>query len=142
MKLSASASEQGAVANSPILAPDLVLYLYQLYKLRLAGADAVLLLAGALAEKDLRYLTKIAKSLGLGVFVTVTTEAQMEAMTEFLDGLILSNRDLETFLVDETGKQVPDLLDGDAMKAWREKFVGGKVLVEGRVGAIGDGAGR
>jgi indole-3-glycerol phosphate synthase len=140
-------SVRGAVANSPILASDLVLYPYQLYKLRLAGADAVTLLAGALAEKDLRYLTKIAKSLGLGVFVTVTTEVQMEAVTEVLDdasldGLILSNRDLETFLVDETGKQVLDLLDGDAMKAWREKFVGGKVLVEGRVGAIGDGAGR
>jgi len=145
-KLEHVTSVRGTVAN-PILASDLVLYPYQLYKLRLAGADAVTLLAGALAEKDLRYLTKIAKSLGLGVFVSVTTEVQVEAVTEVLDdasvdGLILSNRDLEIFLVDEIGQQVLGLLDSDAMKAWREKFVRGKVLVEGQVGAIGGDAWR
>mmetsp|Transcript_60489 Transcript_60489/g.71839 ORF Transcript_60489/g.71839 Transcript_60489/m.71839 type:complete len:116 (+) Transcript_60489:924-1271(+) len=74
-------------------------------------------------------------------------EVQVEAVTEVLDdasvdGLILSNRDLEIFLVDEIGQQVLGLLDSDAMKAWREKFVRGKVLVEGQVGAIGGDAWR
>jgi indole-3-glycerol phosphate synthase len=49
-KLDHITSMRVAIANSPILASDLVLYLYQLYKLHLAGADAVSFLSGALAE--------------------------------------------------------------------------------------------
>jgi indole-3-glycerol phosphate synthase len=91
-------SEDGVVVP-PILASDLLLYPYQLYKLQLAGADAVNLFGGALAAKDLMYLAKIASSLKIQTLVTVTSEVQLRGLTVLppgtLDGVIVSNRELE-----------------------------------------------
>jgi indole-3-glycerol phosphate synthase len=133
-------SEEGMVAP-PILASDLILYPYQLYKLHLAGADAVNLLGGALAGKDLSYLTKIAASLKLQVLVTVTSVVQTEAVCTLpkgsIHGLIVSNRELEDFSFDTSGQQVLDLLKSDAVAKFRS--IHGEtipVLAEGRVGMI------
>ena len=82
----------------PILASDLLLYPYQLYKLRLAGADTVNLIAAALAPKDLLYLTKIAASLQLQTLITVTSEVQLRAVAKMapgaINGVIVSNREV------------------------------------------------
>jgi len=127
----------------PILASDLLLYPYQLYKLRLAGADAVYLVAAVLEGKDFLYLAKIANSLNLQTVVTVTSEVQIEALTELLSPgnvncLVLSNRDLETFGYDESGEQALNLLKSSALDSFKEKH-GSEVLilVEGRIG-VGD----
>lgn len=133
-------SEDGIVVP-PILASDLLLYPYQLYKLRLAGADAVSLVGGALASKDLKYLIKIASSLQLQTLVTVASEVQIRALmdiSEGIDGLIITNRELEDFSFDMTGEQALRLLKSDALK----EFLASRddefpVLVEGRVGIIG-----
>jgi indole-3-glycerol phosphate synthase len=102
------ASSKAALENSaddgvvvpPILASDLLLYPYQLYKIRLAGADAVNLFAGALAAKDLVYLSKIATSLRIQTLLTVSSVAQIENMhilpPKGIDGLIVSNREVRT----------------------------------------------
>jgi indole-3-glycerol phosphate synthase len=132
---------QDGVVVPPILASDLVLYPYQLYKLRLAGADAVNLFVGALAAKDLTYLTKIASSLQLQVLVTVTSEVQLRTVLTLgtaIDGIIVSNRELEDFSFDMSGKQAIRVLRSDALVELRAKH-GNKnlpVLVEGRVGTI------
>ena len=134
------ATEDG-VEVPPILASDLILYPYQLYKLRLAGADAVNLLGGALASKDLLYLTKIAASIQIQCLVTCTSEVQIEALLNLskgsIHGLILSNRDLEDFSFDMTGRRVLNLLKSNALVRLREHH-GDKLLVlaEGRVGLI------
>jgi indole-3-glycerol phosphate synthase len=132
-------SEDGVVVP-PILASDLLLYPYQLYKLRLAGADAVNLIGGALASKDLIYLSKIASALQLQTLVTVTSEAQVQSLGVIksgLDGIIISNRQLEDFLFDTTGNQALTILKSDALRELKaargEDF---PVLVEGRVGLI------
>lgn len=134
------ASDDGIVVP-PILASDLILYPYQLYRLQLAGADAVNLVAGALASKDLLYLTKIASSLQLQALVTVTTERQIEVINQLpsgcVKGLIVSNRELEDFGFDMTGQQALDLLKCGALQAFYEKHgADTPVLVEGRVGII------
>ena len=134
-------SHQDGVEVPPILASDLILYPYQLYKLRLAGADAVNLLGGALASKDLLYLTKIAASIQIQCLVTCTSEVQIEALLNLskgsIHGLILSNRDLEDFSFDMTGRRVLNLLKSNALVRLREHH-GDKLLVlaEGRVGLI------
>jgi indole-3-glycerol phosphate synthase len=125
----------------PILASDLILYPYQLYKMRLAGTDAVNLVGGALASKDMLYLTKIASSLQIQVLVTVTSEVQIESLLQLskggINGLIVSNRELEDFSFDLTGQQALDLLNSSAMVKFREHFGDDlPVLVEGRVGLI------
>lgn len=133
--------EENFVSGPPILASDLLLYPYQLYKMRLAGADAVNLLAAPLEKKDLVYLTKIAASLQMQTFVTVSSEKQVDSLSILpsgsLDGLIVSNRDLEDFSFDMTGKQALRILKSDALKAFLEKHGDeAPVFVEGRVGII------
>ncbi|KAL7435292.1 hypothetical protein ACHAXM_004624 [Skeletonema potamos] len=141
-------SDDGVVAP-PVLASDLLLYPYQLYKLRMAGADAVTLVVGALESKDLLYLTKIASTIQLQVLASVTSEVQIEMLTKLGPGsihaLVVSNRELETFDFDESGEQALSLLKSEALQSFREKH-GSDVpfLVEGRVGIIerdGDNAG-
>jgi len=134
----ATDGEEGMVAP-PILASDLILYPYQLYKLYLAGADAVNIIVGALAGKDLLYLSKIASSLKLSVVASVTSEVQIRALSKLsggVDAISLSNRNLETFAFDNTGAQVLDLLNSDALKEYKEKNPDTVVLAEGRVGII------
>mmetsp|Transcript_985 Transcript_985/g.1340 ORF Transcript_985/g.1340 Transcript_985/m.1340 type:complete len:347 (+) Transcript_985:217-1257(+) len=135
------APDDDGVVLPPILASDLVLYPYQLYKLSLCGADAVNLVGGALASKDLLYLTKISSSLGFQVLVTVTSTVQIEALIKLskgsVDGLILSNRELEDFSFDMSGRQVLDLLKSDSLKKFKEHHGENvPVLAEGRIGII------
>jgi indole-3-glycerol phosphate synthase len=93
-------SEDGVVVP-PILASDLLLYPYQLYKMRLAGADAVNLVVGALAAKDLLYLTKIAATLQMQTLAMVTSNAQVKKLSILpegsVSGLIVSNREVRRF---------------------------------------------
>jgi indole-3-glycerol phosphate synthase len=133
-------SEDGVIVP-PLLASDLLLYPYQLYKLSLAGADAVNLIVGALAAKDLVYLTKIAASLKLQKLATVTSAVQLEALAALpkgsIDAVIISNRELEDFSFDETGNQAIKLLTSDALQKVKQTHGDGlPVLVEGRVGLI------
>jgi indole-3-glycerol phosphate synthase len=136
-------SEDGVVVP-PVLAMDLILYPYQLYKLRLAGADAISLIAGALAAKDLLYLSKIAASLQFQVFVKVTSEVQMRAVMVLekgsIHGIIFSNRLLEDYMYDLTGNQALSLLRSDTFKKLKERHGDIQLLVQGRVGLIGDDA--
>ena len=131
-------SEDGVIAP-PILASDLILYPYQLYKMQLAGADAVNLMVGALESKDLKYLSKIAASLKLQTLAMVTSVTQLERLdvVDDLNGIIVSNRELEDFSFDETGDQALQLLQSDALKALKAKH-DDKLLVfaEGRIGLI------
>jgi indole-3-glycerol phosphate synthase len=138
---SKAALEMSSPDGPPIMASDLLLYPYQLYKLSLAGADAVNLIVGALAGKDLVYLTKIASSLKLQTFVSVTSPAQIKALDVVaaggVDGLIASNRELEDFSFDMTGQQALDILKSDELKEFKEKHGSDiPVFVEGRVGII------
>jgi indole-3-glycerol phosphate synthase len=122
---------------SRILATDLVLYPYQLYQLRRAGADAVTLLVGALATRqDLVYLEKIAASLQLTVLWTVTSAVQLARVPAPCAGVVVSNRQLEDFGLDATGAQALALLRSDALRALREQSPDVLVLVEGGVGTI------
>lgn len=130
--------DEGIVAP-PIIASDLILYPYQLYKLRLAGADAVRLVAGALESKDLLYLTKIAQSLNMQTILSVASEKQIKSITSLTPGsvsaIVVSNRELEDFSFDATGEQALSLLRSDALKDFLATH-DSPVFVEGRVGMI------
>lgn len=103
-KVVIESSSDDEVSAPPILASDLLLYPYQLYKMRLAGADAVNLIVGALATKDLVYLTKIASSLQMQSMLTVTSAAQVENLNvlsaKTVNGLIVSNRNVSQMAAD------------------------------------------
>jgi indole-3-glycerol phosphate synthase len=86
----------------PLLCKDFILSPYQLYQARAAGADAALLIATILGDKDLGYLLKVARSLGLAALVEVHDAEEMERVLR-LEGVPMigiNNRDLSTFHTD------------------------------------------
>ncbi len=86
----------------PILCKDFILMPYQLYQARASGADAALLIAAILSDQDLKYLGKVAFSLGLSVLVEVHDSKELERVLNLkMFKLIgINNRDLTTFEID------------------------------------------
>lgn len=94
----------------PLLCKDFIIYPYQIYRARVHGADAVLLIAAILSDKDLQYFLKITAALGMTALIEVHTAAELERVLT-LDGVALlgiNNRNLEDFSVDL--KTTEDLL--------------------------------
>ena len=98
----------------PLLRKDFTLDAYQIDEARVAGADAVLLIAAALAPAELARLREHAVNLGLDVLVEVHDEAELDAAKAAGADLIgINNRDLETFHTDlavteRLAKRVPE----------------------------------
>ncbi|BAU15152.1 indole-3-glycerol-phosphate synthase [Leptolyngbya sp. NIES-3755] len=91
-----------AVVDLPLLCKDFVVYPYQMYWARLHGADAVLLIAAILPDKDLQYFLKIVKTIGMTALIEVHTLEELDRVL-VLDGVTLvgiNNRNLKTFEVD------------------------------------------
>ncbi|PTX59910.1 indole-3-glycerol phosphate synthase [Melghirimyces profundicolus] len=85
----------------PVLRKDFILEPIQLWESRLAGADAVLLIASLLEEDRLRTLVREAKATGLEVLLEVHEEEELsKALAAEPDVLGINNRDLRTFVTD------------------------------------------
>ncbi len=94
------AAVRGAVAM-PLLRKDFVIDAYQVDEARVAGADAVLLIAAALAKGELASLRARAEALGLCALVEVHDEAELDAALASGARVIgINNRDLRTFETD------------------------------------------
>lgn len=84
----------------PLLRKDFIFDAYQVFEARFAGADAILLIAAALAPDILRELHALALLLGMAPLVEVHREEELEtALT--CDPLLIgiNNRDLSDFSV-------------------------------------------
>jgi indole-3-glycerol phosphate synthase len=85
----------------PLLRKDFVVDPYQLYEARVAGADAVLLIAAALDVPELIDLAGLSFELGLEPLVEVHTAAELEKALECSGRVIgINNRNLHTFHTD------------------------------------------
>ena len=85
----------------PILRKDFIFDPYQIIEARVAGADAVLLIASLLPGNRLRDLRLKAEKLGMNALVEVHDEAQLEhALASGAKVIGVNNRDLRTFTVD------------------------------------------
>ncbi|MEX2252945.1 MAG: indole-3-glycerol phosphate synthase TrpC [Thermoleophilaceae bacterium] len=85
----------------PLLRKDFTLDPYQLYEAKAAGADAVLLVVGALDPHDLGTLHGIAADLDLDAMVEISTEDELElALSVDAEVIGINNRNLEDFTVD------------------------------------------
>ena len=85
----------------PLLCKEFVIYPYQIYFARAKGADAVLLIAAILENKDLNYFIKITKALGMTPLVEVHTLDELDrvlSLTE-IELIGINNRNLEDFSV-------------------------------------------
>jgi indole-3-glycerol phosphate synthase len=85
----------------PLLRKDFILDTYQLVEARLAGADAVLLIAECLDDCNLRKLHNEAIELGLTPLVEFYEEPNLDRVLAAGAQLVgVNNRDLRTFQVD------------------------------------------
>ena len=91
-----------AHTDLPLLCKDFIISPYQIYKARLSGADAILLIAAILKDSDLIYLKKIADQLKLDVLVEVHDRKEMDRVLSLNSFKLvgINNRDLKTFQTD------------------------------------------
>ena len=83
----------------PILRKDFVIDEYQLIEAKSIGADAVLLIAECLEEKQLASLAQQAKALGLEILMEVHSADQLGKFVAVVVAVGVNNRDLTTFNV-------------------------------------------
>jgi indole-3-glycerol phosphate synthase len=88
------------VVSLPLLRKDFIIDPYQVYEARLYGADAILLIAGALKTKALTELLSLTHSVGMSAIVEVHSEEELEKALLAESRIIgINNRDLNTFNV-------------------------------------------
>jgi indole-3-glycerol phosphate synthase len=88
--------------NLPLLCKEFIIYPYQIFLARSKGADAVLLIAAILSDRDLQYFVKIIQTLGMTALVEVHTPAELEQVLniEGVNLIGINNRNLEDFSLD------------------------------------------
>lgn len=86
----------------PLLCKEFIINPYQIYKARVAGADAVLLIAAILPDQKLQEFLYLIHSLGMNALVEVHTLAECDRVLKLADLRLMgiNNRNLETFNVD------------------------------------------
>jgi indole-3-glycerol phosphate synthase len=88
-------------SDIPILRKDFTIDPYQVYEARAFGADAVLLVVGALDIRGLGSLLGVARELELDAIVEVHNEEELDAALDVdADVIGINNRDLVDFSVD------------------------------------------
>lgn len=90
-----------AVTHLPVLRKDFIIDAYQIYESRWAGADAILLIAALLDDKEMKEYLEIATMLGLDSLVEVHTLEELLRVQQTAAVLVgINNRNLKTFSTD------------------------------------------
>lgn len=85
----------------PVLRKDFIFHPYQVYEARVAGADAILLIAAVLSSSEIKQLLALAYQLNMHALVEVHTEEELERVLPLRPQIIgVNNRNLQTFTVD------------------------------------------
>ena len=88
------------LVDIPILRKDFIIDEYQLLQARIAGADAVLLIAACLTQEDCADLTARAHALGLEVLLEIHSPRELAYISKDVDMVGVNNRNLGTFVTD------------------------------------------
>lgn len=100
--------------NLPILQKDFVIDEYQIYEAKMAGADALLLIARIVSKIKLQQFVLLAQQLGIEPIVEVHNDVDLKKTVATKTLFVAVNaRDLDTFIVDvekarELMKKIPD----------------------------------
>jgi indole-3-glycerol phosphate synthase len=87
--------------NIPVLRKDFIVTEYQLVEAALLGADAALLIVGALGQEALVRLLRVAERLGLGTLVEVHDTVELQRAVDAGACVIgVNSRNLRTLAVD------------------------------------------
>jgi indole-3-glycerol phosphate synthase len=106
-----------AVAGVPLLRKDFVVDEYQICEARLAGADAVLLIAAALSRDECVRLAAFAASLGLEVLLELHDASELGHICPGVSVVGINNRDLGSFATEvATSERLAGLLPPDMVR--------------------------
>jgi indole-3-glycerol phosphate synthase len=90
-----------AAVNLPVLRKDFTIDAYHVHQAAAHGADAILLIAAILSERQLRDFRELAEKYRMSALVEVHDEEELKAAIASGAGIIgVNNRDLHTFKVD------------------------------------------
>ena len=90
-----------AACNIPVLRKDFIVDVAQIYEARAIGADAILLIAAALTDDQMKEFEQVAMDLGMDVLVEVHDQGELTRALKLKTPLLgINNRDLKTFSVD------------------------------------------
>ena len=90
-----------SAVSIPVLRKDFIVTDYQIHEAAWLGADAVLLIVGALHDEELQRLLSVATERGLAALVEVHDEDELErAQTAGADVIGVNSRNLRTLSVD------------------------------------------
>lgn len=101
----------------PLLCKDFVVDHYQIYEARAHGADAILLIAAILTQRELKVLLETTHSLGMVALVEVHNRYELTRVLKLSLGIIgINNRNLADFSVDlETTLKLRPLIPEDVL---------------------------
>ncbi|GAB4538557.1 MAG: indole-3-glycerol phosphate synthase TrpC [Anaerolineae bacterium] len=90
----------GRAGAVPLLRKDFIIHPYQVYEARVAGADALLLIAAVLADDTLAELLSLTRALGMAALIEVHNEEELKRVLPLAPRLVgVNNRDLRDFSV-------------------------------------------
>ena len=107
-----------SICNLPLLRKEFIIDAYQIIEAKAYGADVILLIAAILTTKEIKELSRLAKTVGLEVLLEVHNENELQkSIMPSLDLLGVNNRNLKTFEVSlGTSKQLSELIPNDFVK--------------------------
>ncbi len=86
--------------DMPLLRKEFIIDARQIYEARVAGADAVLLIAACLSVEECAELARVAHSVDLEVLLEIHSEEELSHLNECVDMLGVNNRNLGSFVTD------------------------------------------
>lgn len=92
--------EARRLVNIPLLRKDFIVDPYQIYQAKIAGADAILLIAASTTPQECLEWAQLAHSLGLEVLLEIHNEEELQHLNQYVDILGVNNRNLGTFHTD------------------------------------------
>lgn len=106
------------ISTLPILRKDFIIDVYQIYEAKVIGADAILLIAAILNDKELKTFYDLAYQLGLDVLLEVHQEEELERAIKLGAKIVgINNRNLKDFTIQlETTKRLSEYLDKKLLK--------------------------
>jgi len=102
----------------PLLRKEFIIDIYQIYEAKIYGADAILLIAAILNEKEISSFSAIAHSLGLEVLLEIHNEEELKKSDlRNVDLVGVNNRNLKTFETSlEISKSLSQLIPSSKIK--------------------------